>query len=184
MKKFDFQTELKRIIDSRQLVEVNLHGAPTYLVAYILSANDKYLTFAVVSSSATLTGVTICHMVDVDSISIETIYLSELAKQISDDSIYQQALKDVQNIKEFTFDGFASGLENTKTLVEITTDNDDNISGRIAGHSDDILILDEYSSESDRRIRRTYFNRETIVRISLDVAWIRTISRSLDDKNI
>lgn len=184
MNPLNYQSELQKIIDGKQLVEVNLHGAPTYLVAYILSANDEFLTLGVVSSSATFTGVTICRTDDVDSISVESIYLSELVKQISANSIYEQAIDDIKDITELTFDGFAAGLEGTKTLVEITTDNDDNIAGRIVSHNDNVLVLDEYSSESDRRLRRTYFNRNTIVRMSIDVAWIRTIARSLADKNL
>ena len=84
MQQFDYQAELKKIIDGKQLVEVYLHDAPTYKVAYILSANNEYLTFAEVSSSATFSGVIICHLSDVDSVRAETPYLGELAKQIKE----------------------------------------------------------------------------------------------------
>ena len=111
-------------------------------------------------------------------------YLSEFEKQLPDTSIYDQAMHYIESITAFTFDGFAESLENSKTLVEITTQGDNNYAGRIAGHSDDILVLDEYTTESDKRLKRTYFNRETIERISLGVAWVRTIERFLADKNI
>lgn len=184
MKKFDYQKELQRIIADKQLVEINLSEAPTFKVAYILNANENYITYAEISSSATFSGVTICRTEDIDYISVNTIYLSELSKQITDNSLYQQAQQNVKSIEVFTPSGFISALEGTKTIVELTTENEVTIAGRITGHDKNTLVLDEYSSESDRCIARSYFNVRIIVRISLDVPWIRTISRSLEDKNL
>lgn len=180
----DYQHELKRLAENKQLVEVNLQGAPTFVVAYLLSASEDFLTLAVVSSAGLLSGVTIVRASEVDSLSVESLYLAELMKQIDQKAVYNQALEDVKNIKDFTFDGFAEGLQNSKVLVEITTHNEDTFSGRVVGYNAEVIALDEYSIDSDRCTKRTYFNRETIARISLDVAWIRTISRSLADKNI
>lgn len=184
MNTINYQEELQKLIDTKQLVEVVLQDLPSYLVAYILAANAKYLTLAIVSSSATLTGVSIVRTSDIDSISIESIYLSELVKEIKDDSVYQRALDDIKDISEFTFAGFSESLEKSKTIVEITTNSEDSFAGRLVGHDDDIFVLDEYSTESDKRVKRTYFDQATIARISLDVAWLNTIARSLAEKNI
>lgn len=184
MKNSIFLKELQSIIKSRQLVEINLKGAPTYKVAYILAINDEYITFAEVSSSASFAGVIICFTEDIESISIDTIYLSELSKQIINDSLYTLAENTIKEVREFTFEGFVSAFKNTSTVLEITTENEVTIAGRVITINNDILLLDEYSSESDRRIARSYFKREVIVRLAIDVPWLRTISRSLVDKNI
>jgi len=184
MQQFDYQAELKKIIDGKQLVEVYLHDAPTYKVAYILSANNEYLTFAEVSSSATFSGVIICHLSDVDSVRAETPYLGELAKQIKDNFIYEQALRDTEGVKEFTFKGFVLAFENTNNIVELTLGNDDTVAGRIVAQDDKVIALDEYTAENDRRLARTYFNKDVVVRLAIDVPWLRTISRSLADKNL
>lgn len=184
MKALDYQSELQKIIDAKQLVEVVIHGFPPFIAAYILNANDEYITLAEVSSSATLAGVMILRASDIDYISVETLYLSELIKQIKDDTVYRQAIVNVQNIKDFTFNGFAQCFEDSSTLVELTLYDEDIIAGRIVGHNDKILVLDEYSTHSDRRVRRTYFNFDSVSRITLDIPWIRTIARSLADKNI
>lgn len=184
MNEFSFQNELKNIVDSRQLVEMVLDGEPDYRVVYFLSADENFVTFAEINSAAGYVGVSICRMADITSISVDTIYLSELTKQIQGDSLYLQAKKAVESIETFTPSGFISALEDTKTVVELTTHARESIAGRIVGHDDTVLVLDEYSSESDRRIARTYFRFPEIVRIAVDVPWLRTISQSLLNKNL
>ena len=184
MKTFDYLSELNKLIENKQLTEVYLQGDPTFIVAYILNATAKFVTLAVVGSNATFSGVSIVRFEDIDSVSVQSTYLSELAKQIQNTTIYDQAMQCIKPIATFTFDGLAEGLENTKTIVELTQHNDEVSAGRIAGHDSKILVLDEYSTESDKRLKRTYFNRETIKRFSLGLAWLRTIERFLADKNI
>ena len=184
MKQFDFQAELKKIIDAKQLVEIFLHGAPTYKVAYLLNANNDYLTFAEVSSSALFSGVIICNLSDVDWIGVETPYLGELAKQIVDDSVYKQATEDIKNIKEFSFKGFVSAFVDTKRIVEITDEDETVTAGRVLNQDDKVLVFDEYSAENTRKLARMFFNKNSIIRIAIDVPWLRTIERFLEDKNI
>lgn len=184
MKKLNYQNELKKIINSKQLAEVFLHGAPTYKVAYLLSANKDFLTFAEVSSSAQFAGVIMCRMQDIDSISLDSLYLKEIVKQIPGDSLYQQALQSITGLKKFTFDGFISALENTKTVVEITTENEITIGGRIVGHDDTVIVFDEYAAGNDQRLAHTFFDRTTIIRISIEVPWLRTIARFLAEKKL
>jgi hypothetical protein len=184
MQTFHFKSELQEIISNKKLVEITLDGAPTYKVAYILAANDDYLTFAEVSSSASFSGVSMCRTKDINIISVDTIYLSELVKLIPGESLYLQALKNVENVTDFTPSGLITAVEGTKTLVELTTIDEEVIAGRIINHDDEIIVLDEYSSESDRRIAHSYYRVAHIIRISLDVPWVRTITRSLADKNL
>jgi hypothetical protein len=184
MKTFDFKKRMNDAIKNKELVEINLHDAPTYKVAYILGAAEGFLLFAEVSSSATMTGVFLCQSEDVDSVCLDTIYTSELAKQIPGDSLYLQAAKSIENVKKYTFDGFISAFENTKTIVEVTTSDENSYAGRIVGHNDKTLVLDEYSSEIDRYVGHMYFNRSIVIRLSVDVPWLRTIARSLADKNL
>lgn len=184
MNSFNYQDELKKLIKDRQLVEVSLHGAPTFKVAYLLSANDDYLTFAEVSSSATFAGVVLCRMDDVDSIGTESIYTSELSKRITDDSLYNQALDNIKSIKKFTPSGFVKAFGGTETIVELIDVDENEFAGRIIGSGDKYILFDEYYSEYAQRLVRKYVNAANISRIAVDVPWLRTISRSLADKNL
>jgi hypothetical protein len=153
-------------------------------VAYLLCANEEFLTFAEVSSSALFAGVIMCKLADVDALKTETIYLGELVKSITDDSLYQQAAKAIENISDFTFDGFASGFEGADTLLEIVDENEDTFVGRVMAHDENVLVLDEYYTENDRRFAHSYINFATIIRLGINVPWVRTVARSLADKNI
>lgn len=184
MKKSVYISKFNNVTKNKELVEISFHGDQTYKVAYILGAADKCLLFAEVSSSGTVAGITICKTEDIDSVSLETIYISELIKQIPGDSLFNQAMKSIANVKEYTFDGFISAFENTKTIVEVTTDDENTFAGRIVEHSDETLVLDEYSSEMDRCLGHVYFNRSIISKLAIDVPWLRTIARSLADKNL
>lgn len=181
---FDYQDELKKLITAKQLVEVSLIGAPTYKVAYLLSANDDYLTFAEISSSATFSGVILCRMNQVDWISSESLYVDELSKQITDESLYKQATDNIKNFKKFTPSGFITAFAGTSTIIELTDEDENVFAGRIVGHGEQHLLVDEYYAENQQRFARKYFNIANISRMAVDVPWLRTISRSLADKNL
>ncbi len=185
MKNFNYQNELKKIVENKQLVQVYFHDTPSdYSVAYLLSADDDFITLAEIANTAAFDGVTIRHMSDVDIIKPDTIYLNELMKQITDDSLYQQAMKDVEGIEKFSFDGFISGLENTGTIVEILSTNGDNFTGKITGYDDEVLILEEYRSELPRTLSRAYIRLKVVAQISVDIPYLRIIARALADKSI
>lgn len=184
MDQINYFSELKKIADSKQLVEINLHGAPTFKVGYILGSNEDFLTFAEVHSSAAYAGTIICRMEDIESIKTETLYLAELVKRIKDDSIYSQAIEDTKNIKDNTFDGFIASFISTDTIVEVTNTNEETYAGRLVGHDSDVLVLDEYYSEYPKRLAHTYLNKAYISRLAISVPWLITISRSLVDKNL
>lgn len=184
MKKFDFTSKFNNITKNKELVEISLHGAPTFKVAYVLGAAKEHLLFAEINSSALPNGITICQTSDIDFIALDTVYTSELVKRIEGASLFDQAVKEAKPIKKYTFEGFISAFENTKTIVEITTDEEVVYAGRIIGHDDKVLVLDEYSTESDKCLGHLYFNRSIISRLSIDVPWLRTIERSLADKNL
>ncbi len=185
MNNFNYQNELKKIVQSKQLVQVHRNSTTNeFKAAYIVSIDDKYLTLIEVANDGTPFGVSIRHMDEVDVIKVETIYLSELAKHVNRDALYQQAMKSIENIKRFTFDGFASGLENTNTIVEVLKENGDVLIGRIVGHDDKILVLDEYREETDRRFARCYITFEIVAQISVDIPYLNIITQSLTDKNL
>ncbi len=184
MSTFHFSELLTQLIADKNLVEVHLAGAPTYKVAYLLGASEEFLTFAEVSSSATLSGVIMCRMDDVEAIKTETIYCGELAKQLAGDSLYQQAVAVSAKLEAHTFDGFMSAFAKTATLVEVTDLNENVVAGRVIDHDDKILVLDEFYAENDRRFGRSYISQPTIARLAVLVPWINTIARSLADKNL
>lgn len=184
MVNFDYLNELNKLIDGRQLVEVFLNGAPTFKVGYLISANENYLTLAEISSSATFSGVIICRMGDIDWISSESIYLSELSKQIADDSLYERALQNVKDIKKFTPSGFLDAFSGTDTIVELTDEDENTLAGRIVGYNETHIVLDEYYAEYNQRFARKFISAAIIIRLALDVPWLRTIAQSIADKNL
>lgn len=184
MNSFNYQAELQRVIEQKQLAQVFLNGAPTFKVAYLLSANEEYLTFAEVSSSATFAGVMICRLSGIDAVKVSNLYLGELIKQIPGESLHQQAQKTIESIKEFTFDGFLTAFEGTKSIVELVDDNEDTFAGRLIGHDDQVIAMDEFYTEYDRLFARSYVNRSIITRMGVEIPWLRTIALSLADKNI
>lgn len=176
---------LQKIIQDKQLVEIFLHGAPTYKVAYLLAIYEDFITFAEVSSSATFSGVILCRLSDIDWIGTDTLYTHELSKQILDDSIYKQAQENVKHIKKFSPSGFFDAFKGTKTIVELTDSEENAYAGRIVdvGHNP-FIILDEYSSEFSQRVSRKYMNVANLSRFAVNVPWLRTITRTLADRNL
>lgn len=184
MSSLNYHAELQKIIDNHQLAEVHLHGVPTYKVAYVLNVNEDFLTFAEVSSSATFAGVIICRMEDIDALKTDSLYLGELAKQLTDSSVYTQAIHTIEQLKKFTFDGWLAAFAGSTTVHEVVYGNEDSFAGRIISYNDDILLIDEFYADADRRFARTYINRDVITRLAIGVPWTRTIARSLIDKQL
>ncbi|PWU24137.1 hypothetical protein C5B42_00550 [Candidatus Cerribacteria bacterium 'Amazon FNV 2010 28 9'] len=183
MKKFSFKDELQKIVSTKQLVQVHFQDDPSqFKVAYILAVNNDFITLIEVDSSAAFDGVCIYPMEDVTAIKVDSLYVGELAKRVSD-SIHAMALQEVKNVKKFTFEGFISGFENSKTVVEISYEKDDGRAGRIIDHDNEVVVFDEYREEGANRLARAYIKLDSILRISVDVPWTRTVSRSLIDKN-
>lgn len=184
MKNFNYIDELKEIIKNRQLVEVFLHGGPTFKVGYLLHVNEDYLTFAEISPSATFSGVILCRMDDIEWISSESIYLDELSKQITDSSAYDQALRNIESIKKFTPSGIVEAFSGTKKLIELTSEDETVIAGRIIGFDKQYLLVDEYYAEYSQRFARKFINAVMIIRMAIDVPWVRTIEHSLSEKSL
>lgn len=184
MTTFNYSDELKKLTQDRQLAEVFLKGAPTYKVAYLLAVTDEYLTFAEVNSSAQFAGIIICHLNDVESISVKTEYLTVLAGHIQVESVFEKITQSLGQLTDFTFTGFFSAFENQGRIMAITLDNEDEVAGRVMGYNDQVLMLDEYVAGRDHCVARSYYNLNSIIRLSVDVPWLRTISRYLQENNL
>jgi len=184
MKKFNYKDELKKMIDGKQLVEVNFRGDTEHAVAYIMDVNDDYLTFARISNDATLQGVIICLTRDLESIQVETNFINELSKYVADDSIHGEALEILEKVREFSFEGIISAFEGTETLIEVTTVDNDNFSGKVIALDDTALVLDEYYPQDHGRFARTYLNPSLFLRVTVGGTWLKIISRSIADKNL
>ncbi len=179
MKKFNYKDELKKFIDSKQLVEVNFRGDKEHAVAYIMDANDEYLTFARISNDASLQGVIICLTRDLESIQVETKFIDELSKDIGDDSLHNEALKALENVKKFSFEGIVSAFVGTETLIEVTTVDNDNYSGKVIALDATAMVLDEYYPQDPGRFARTYLNPSLLLRVTVGGTWLKITSRSL-----
>lgn len=183
--KFSFENDLEEIVASKKLIEIQLNGESSLnKVGYIVAVNKEFLTFADINPTGAFVFVSIYRMDDINAIKVETVYLSEFSKKITDDSIYEQALKLVENIEEYSFDGFISAFEGTKQIIEIDDENDDELSGRIVSHDDKVVVLDEYYAEYAQRFSRSYIRKSNITKISVGAPWLQTISRALTDRNL
>ncbi|MDQ3008165.1 MAG: hypothetical protein M3Q81_01060 [bacterium] len=185
MKKFNYNDELRDIIDTKRLVEINLGlSSPLdHCIAYLLDANDDYLTFARISNDIALQGITICRMDDMEAIEADTGFINELQKGITNNSLHTEVSDDIKGVKEFSFKGFISAFEATKTIIDITSENR-SFTGRLAGYDKKILAIDEYYAEDNKRFSRTYINPANITAITVSGTWLKIISRSLTDNNI
>ncbi|SRR3989344_3589862 len=184
MKQFDYQAELKKIIDGKQLVQVNLKSDQgQFKVAYIINADNKYLTLIELANDATPFGVSVRLLEDIEMFKVESIYLGEFVKHVSDE-FYRLGLKSLENVKQFTFEGFASALEKTNKVAEILTENGDSVIGRVVGHDDGVLAFDEYLEDSEGRLARCYIKFDNIIQISIDIPHLKILARSLADKNL
>lgn len=185
MQTFNLQIEFKKIVETKQFIQVHLHDTPNeFKVAYIIGVSDGYLALAEINDSGVLDGVTVLRSDMVETIKVATIYLSELMKKIDRNSLDKQVAESIRRIKKFSFEGFVSGLENTNTIVEILYENGYILTGRIIGHSDESLVLDEYRSECDRLFARCYINFEAIAQISFNIPYLEILSQSLADKKL
>ncbi len=184
MNTFNYNDELQKMITSKQLVEFNLHGDTEHSVSYILNANDEYVTFAKITNDATLQGVIICLTSSLESIQIETRFIGELVKDIQDDSVHQEAVNILKDVKTFSFEGISSAFAGTDTMLEVTTEDNVNFTGKVIALDDTALVLDEYYSQDDGRFARTYLNPSQISRITVGGTWLKIITRSVADKNL
>ena len=102
---------------------------------------------------------------------------------MSDDSLYEEAIKEIENIKDFTFKGFFTAFEGTKKLVDINLESA-GFTGRVIGLDDAVVAVDEYYAEENTRFSRTFINPLTLVSVTVGGTWLKIIARSLVEKNI
>lgn len=183
--KFKLATQIQFWIDNKQLVQIhNSERTADFDVAYILHFENNFLTFTDIGTDGKYGGIIMCHIDDVQLFKTESLYLQELVKKVDNDSIYQQAKEDIDGIDKFTPSGLLSTFKGEKTIVGITYSSGERFAGRVIDLSGPTLVIDEYGSEYDRRFSRTYLKAENITRIFLSFNWLKTIARSLRDKNI
>lgn len=184
MKKFNILSEIQELIQSKQIVEFDLNGIEYLVYAYPLQANSEYITLGVVSPAGTLTGVTICRFEDVRLFSTKTIYIGEMTKLVEGESVRQQALKEIEDIEEFTFVGVASYLQQSKIVAQISIDHDETFDARIVGFDDAFMVCDEFMGGKDKRLARTYFPISSICRIVLSTPMLKATNQYLIENNI
>lgn len=179
MKNFNFQTELQKIIEKKQLVAVRFKRTPEeFKVVYLLDANDEFTTIAEIDNRGELDGVCMYHSDEINSVSTYSQYLSKLEKKI-DPSTLKRVLSTIENVKEFSFTGLASAIENTDTLVEVEYENGFRPVGKITGHDEQALFLTEFDDESKEPLAHFLIKFSAITCMSLDIPYMRDIVASL-----
>lgn len=182
MKNFNFQNELKNLIEKQKLVEIRFRELTgDFKVAYILNANSEFITLAEISDHGELDGVCMYHSDEICSFSYETFYLNKLEKKVNPSAL-KQALKDIEKVKDFSFVGLASAFEDTDTIVEVAYEADSKPAGKIIGHDENTLFLVELDDEfkgPQGFLAYTLINLSTVTRMSLDIPYMRDIATSL-----
>ncbi len=178
MTTLDYQNDLQNIINNKQLVEFDLTSEEN-VVAYILRASTEFITIAEISASATLLAVSTYRMSDVQRMSADSIYLNEFAKQLPGDSLYQQASIDIEKMNGTSFDAFLEAFLNVQTYVEVVKENGNTFQGKIVGYDDNIVALDEYYAQYEKRFARIYINRNIIMCMAVDTPRLRVLERAL-----
>lgn len=182
MKSFNYQSELKKIIDNKELVEITLtNSKSSHFKGYLLHADSEYLIFAAIGNEYVFQGVGIVRKSYLESIQVETHFVSQWKKGIKDDSIYAKAQKSISSIKEFSFEGFVKAFEGTETLVDVVTEVE-NYTGKIIGHDDEILVIDEYFAEYETRYSRAFINPANIQSITIDSPWLDLLKQAMADR--
>ncbi len=176
MSSFNYITEIQKIIDSKELVEVRVYSNPgMFNVAYVLGANQEFLVLAEIDPKAHLDGVCVYQMDNVISIKQNTPYLAKFSQKISGTAQYDQAYKDFEALSDLTFEGFISAFEGKDTLVEVLCDGGETVAGKIFAHDEHILVLSELDSKKGTTDGTTYLNKDSIIRLSTDVPWVNKL---------
>lgn len=69
-------------------------------------------------------------------------------------------------------------------MIEITFNNEDYLSGIVVSFNDGHILINEYYAENDRRFAQSMIRKEDIFSLAVDLNWLKTVERSLKDKNI
>jgi len=69
-----------------------------------------------------------------------------------------------------------SALQNSGHVSEIICEDAEVLVGRIVGHDDEIVAVDEFVKKSQKSFSRAYANVKNIRRISLGIPYLRKIS--------
>lgn len=185
MKNFSMAEQIQSWIKNKELVQIHhSERSQDYDVTYILHFEDGYLTFINLGTTGVYRGIIVCHIDDVNLFKDRAIYLSEFAKKITDDKIYQQALSDLTDVKVFTPRGFFTALKGKKNIIGLEYDSGEDFGGRVIDLDDETLVLDEYACDIDKCFSRTYLKIDRVARVYLSADWLNTITRALDDKNL
>lgn len=180
MKEFNYKAELDQIIEGKQLIELRVYDVQkTFNVAYVLNSNEKYLTVAEINPKKQLDGVCIHLQADICSIKVDTPYLKQFVEKIDPEFLYERALKDIEQIGTFSFEGFVSAFEKTNTLVEILFENGNGITGKVIDHSREVVVLDEFEKKYADSTGHSYNNFSSITRISVDIPYLNEIAKKI-----
>lgn len=182
---FNLHTQIQNWIDQKKLIQIHQdEDTAVFNVAYILKFENDFLTFVTVAVDGCFGKIIICHIDDVQLFKTDSIYLSEFSKKVDSEAIYQQAITNIAAIQKFTFIDILTNLQNKKTLITIAYGSGEEFTGRVINIDKSTLVIDEYGSEFDRCFARTYLKMSNVARIYLASNDIKTITRSLLDKNI
>lgn len=178
-----YEIFLKKIILEKKMVELRFYDESDFRTCFVLNANVDFLTFVEVNSGGQYSGVLIYKQNAIKTIKVDTIYLSELIKNVDVDDIYR-VVEALELQGNFSFDNFLSNASKNKRMIEITFNNEDYLSGIVVDFNDSHVLIDEYYAENDRRFARSMISKADIVSLAVDLNWLKTVERSLKDKNI
>lgn len=184
MSKFDYQNELKRLMNSGELVSVRFRtSSDSFKAGYILEITPENLLLMEVDDVTKLDGVTLYRMSDITAVAIDTPYLREMKKQVPKDAIYPQVQLILRGLKKITFESFIELFEGTNQIVEIMTEDPNTWTGKIIAHDDSVVVLDEYDFGKVERSARSYIDLSQIGRMAIEIPYLKTISKIFENTN-
>ncbi len=182
MNNFNFQTEIQKIIENKQLAEVRFRDVPgEFKVAFILNINAEFITLAEVDNLGELDGIGMYFFDQISSINTSTLYLNRLKKNVTA-SVWEEAMKSIAGVTDFSFSGLAAFLEKKKKFVEVAYEADFMPVGKIVGYDNQALSFIEIDELHTQPIAHTVILLSAITRMSLDTPYIRDIETSLNKR--
>lgn len=184
MTKINYQEELGKIIDTRKLVEVRFQSTPgEFKVAYILNIHKKFITLLEIDPKNSFDGVCMYRSEDVVSLKLDSGYLKKIEKNILKSTMYERALKDIESIQEFSFDGVVSLFEGTNEILDFACKNGNSVAGKVISNDADIVVIDGIDEDDLTHLSRCFLRFDAITRIGIDIPYVQDIIHPTISKN-
>ena len=184
MNKFSFARELQSIIDNKSLVELYLKDTADFEVVYILGSANACLVFAVVGSAGDFRGLTVTPWSNITLFKTDTLYLKAFEGKINQKLIWNEIEKSFFLVKSYDLLEWLKQLNQLNKIVAITDQSLNDVAGIITAYDDNLLVLDEYTSEYHTKLAHAYLKINDVQKLTIDAPWLKTIEQIAFNKKM